>query len=409
MKVSVTKSQILITVILMDLLTGMEFDLFVPSFPQLQIQFNLTPFWVEALLSINFIGYCLSLFFVGSLSDRYGRKRLLLLGLLSFIFGSILCLCAESYWFLILGRFLQGVGIAAPSILSFLIIADMCSLKQQQFFMSILNGFMNVAVGASPVLGSYLTLYFHWRGNFTALLLLGIFVLGMVVFFIPSQPISKSSELESGEEIKQEESKEKIVGSYLKVFRSKPLMLVSVHIFLMCVPYWVFVGMSPLLYMKDCGVSLAHFGYYQGILALVFAFGSVLFGLIINKADSRRFLSINIGIFVLSFLLIGLVAMFYSHMPLFITLSLLIFVIGQIIPSSLLYPVAINFMPESKGRISGVIQGGKLIFSALSLQIAGYFYDGSFKNIGLIILVFVALSILTLVLVIRNRELMGVK
>jgi len=126
-----SKSRILLTVILMDLLTGMEFDLFVPSFPQLQNQFNLTPFWIEALLSINFIGYCLSLFFVGSLSDRYGPKRLLLLGLLSFIAGSILCLCAESYLFLILGRFLQGVGIAAPSILSFLIISDMCSLKQR--------------------------------------------------------------------------------------------------------------------------------------------------------------------------------------------------------------------------------------------------------------------------------------
>ena len=107
--------------------------------------------------------------------------------------------------------------------------------------------------------------------------------------------------------------------------------------------------------------------------------------------------------------MIGLVALFYSHMPLLITLSLLILVIGQIIPSSLLYPVAINFMPESKGRISGVIQGGKLIFSALSLQIAGYFYDGSFKNIGIIILVFVFLSIVTLVLVVRNSELMKIK
>jgi DHA1 family bicyclomycin/chloramphenicol resistance-like MFS transporter len=66
-------------IIFMDLLTGMEFDLFVPSFSQLQNHFSLTVFWVEALLSINFIGYCISLFIVGHLADRYERKPIILL------------------------------------------------------------------------------------------------------------------------------------------------------------------------------------------------------------------------------------------------------------------------------------------------------------------------------------------
>jgi MFS transporter, DHA1 family, multidrug resistance protein len=92
MNKDITKNMILITVIIMDLLTGMEFDLFVPSFPEIQNQFKLTPFWVEALLSVNFIGYCMSLFFVGGLADRYGRKPIILLGLATFVIGSILCL-----------------------------------------------------------------------------------------------------------------------------------------------------------------------------------------------------------------------------------------------------------------------------------------------------------------------------
>jgi MFS transporter, DHA1 family, multidrug resistance protein len=76
----------------MDLLSGMEFDLFVPSFPALQASFHLSSFWVEALLSVNFIGYCLSLFIVGVTADRYGRKPILLVGLCIFILGSLLCL-----------------------------------------------------------------------------------------------------------------------------------------------------------------------------------------------------------------------------------------------------------------------------------------------------------------------------
>ena len=92
MKEIPSKSIILLTIILMDLLTGMEFDLFIPSFPELQQQFVLSTFWVEALLSVNFLGYCLSLFFVGGLADRYGRKPILLFGFILFIIGSLLCL-----------------------------------------------------------------------------------------------------------------------------------------------------------------------------------------------------------------------------------------------------------------------------------------------------------------------------
>lgn len=58
--------KIFIAIMLMDLLCGMEFDLFVPSFPQLQHYFSLNTFWVEALLSVNFIGYLLSLFYADS-------------------------------------------------------------------------------------------------------------------------------------------------------------------------------------------------------------------------------------------------------------------------------------------------------------------------------------------------------
>lgn len=147
---------LLVSVILMDLLAGMEFDLFVPSFPQLQTQFHLSPVLVESLLSVNFLGFCISLFFVGGLADNFGRKPVILTGLIGFILGSISCLWAPSYPFLLFGRFLQGIGIAAPAILSFLIIADTYSLKKQQFWMAMLNGVKNTAVAIAPVIGSYI-------------------------------------------------------------------------------------------------------------------------------------------------------------------------------------------------------------------------------------------------------------
>lgn len=394
MKQSFTKSMVLITIILMDLLSGMEFDLFVPSFPQLQSHFNLTPFWVEALLSVNFIGYGLSLIFVGYLADHYGRKPIILLGLITFVIGSMFCLWIPSYEFFLTGRFLQGIGIAAPAILSFLIIADSYPLKQQQFLFAMLNGSLNAAAGVAPVIGSYITLYFHWQGNFWVLLLLGLTVLVMTVFFIPTFKLSEHKETLS-------------LRGYIPIFQSKPLMLLIMSFIFGYMPYWIFVGMSPLLYIKDLGVSLSHFGYYQGSLALVFAFGSIIYGLIINRYDQKKMLYFSIQIFIAALVSIALITFLDGHNPLLITLAFILFVIGQIIPSIVLYPLCLNFMPQAKARVSAIMQEGRLIFSALSLQIAGYFYQGSFRNVGIIISGFLLMVVITQICVINNRMLMN--
>lgn len=393
MKQAFFKAMVLATVILMDILAGTEFDLFVPSFPELQSQFSLSPFWVEALLSVNFVGYCLSLFFVGGLADRYGRKPIIVLGLMIFIIGSIFCLGAASFPTLLVGRFLQGIGVAAPAILSFLIIADSYPLMKQQYLTAMLNGLMNASAGAAPVAGSYITLYFHWQGNFITLLFLGLVTLGMTLIFIPTQKLPEHKEPLS-------------LRGYIPILQSKPLMLLIVTFIFSFVPYWVFVGMSPILYMEDLGVSLSHFGYYQGALALVFALGSVFYGLIIHRHDQKKMLYLSGLLWIVGLLMIAVVSFLDSHNPLIITLVILPFIIGQIIPTTILYPVCLNFMPQAKGRVSAVIQGSRLILASLGLQLAGYYYVGSFRNIGIIIASFILLAVIPLLFVLKNREFM---
>jgi len=385
----IKKIMLLLAIILMDLLAGMEFDLFVPSFPELQNHFILSPFYVESLLSINFIGYCISLFVVGILADRHGRKPIILAGVLIFIVGCFLCLLAQSYLYLFVGRFLQGLGIAAPAILSFLIIADTYPLKKQQYFMAMLNGVKNTAVAIAPVIGSYITLYFHWQGNFILLLSLGFLVLIMSIIFVPH---SNYVELKNTNKS----------SGYLSLFKSKFLILLMANIIFMFVPYWIFVGMSPLLYMKDLGVSLSHFGYYQGGLALVFALGSVLFGLSMHHFTQKKILNVATVIYTLSLISILFVSIINTPNPFFITLAFIPFIISQIIPSTLLVPQCLNFIPQSKAKISAVLQGFQLLSSALSVSIAGYFYQGSFQNIGMIITVFIFMAVVTHILVIKN-------
>jgi DHA1 family bicyclomycin/chloramphenicol resistance-like MFS transporter len=169
--------------------------------------------------------------------------------------------------------------------------------------------------------------------------------------------------------------------------------------------------MSPLLYIKDLQVSLTHFGFYQGILAFVFAIGSILYGFIIRQI---QFDQKNMLIIAMQFLLLGLAAVAIvtwtnSKNPLIITLAFLPFIISQVIPCVILYPLSLNFLPHVKGRVSAIIQGTRLTLTALGLQIAGWIYQGTFRSIGIILICFILAAVVTLFFVINNDELMQAK
>jgi hypothetical protein len=133
--------------------------------------------------------------------------------------------------------------------------------------------------------------------------------------------------------------------------------------------------LPPLLYMK----------------ALVFALGSILFGLIIkNRNDKHKsILWLANCILIVSLIIISIVTWLDKPGPLLITLAFLPFIIDQIIPSNILYPLCLNYLPHAKARVSAIIQGGRLILTSIGLQIAGYFYLGTFQNIGIILTGFV--------------------
>lgn len=145
--------------------------------------------------------------------------------------------------------------------------------------MAMLNGSMNVAAAIAPIIGSYITMYFHWQGNFTVLLILGMITLIMSVVCIPAYKLPEPKEIVS-------------LYGYIPIFQSKPLMLLVVNIFIIFIPYWIFVGISPLLYIEGLGMSLSRFGYYQGSLAIVFALGNILFGMVIKMYDQKKILYI---------------------------------------------------------------------------------------------------------------------
>lgn len=362
-----------LTILLMCILTGIEVDLFVPSFPELQSTFGLSPFMVELTLGVNLTAHCITSFLIGNLGDRYGRKPVILIGLLIFILGSLFCIFAGQYWQLLFGRFLQGVGISAPAVLSYLIIADMYSVEDQQRMMGVLNGTITMAMAFAPVIGSYISFYFHWQGSFILFLILGCICTLLGYQFLPKGTLNPGVKISFKE--------------YLPILQSSKALTYIFCICFLVLGYWVFIGISPILYIEDLGVSLKDFGLYQGSMAIVFAVASFSSPYFLKKFGQKKCFIFSMVTLVFFTVCILLLILSNQANPLLITIAMQFLALGIIFPINILWPLSLEVIEGAKGRIAALIVGSRLLLTSAGLQTVSYFYQRNFTSLGISLLV----------------------
>lgn len=376
-----------LTIIIIGILSGAEVDLFVPSFPQLQEVFSLSPFMVELSLSVNLVAHCLAALVTGNLGDKYGRKPVMVIGLIIFVLGSILCVFAPNYMTLLMGRFLQGVGISGPTVLLFIIIFDKYPKTQHQGLMGLVNGIITIAMACAPVVGSYINLFFNWRGNFAFLLIHGILALLLTIIYVPDSKHRQNIKISLLE--------------YIPIFKSTKAVLYLIVLSFACQAYWVFIGMSPIYYMEGLQVSLEKFGLYQGAIAGVFSIGCLSMSYFLKKFGSKNcflFCSILVAIFFISVIIITFAGV---KDPNITTLVMLIQAISMSYPLNILWPYALKSVPNAEGRMGALLVTTRLGFSAIALQITSYYYNGSFFAIGTTIYITLSIAMLACYILIK--------
>jgi len=354
----------------MLILTGAEVDLFIPSFPELQKVFNISVSMVELTISLNIVATCISGLIVGSLGDKYGRKPIILTGLGLFIIGSLFCIFAPNFMFLLFGRILQGIGMSAPLVLSYLIISDMYSIKEQRDIMGVLNGTKTIAMGFAPVIGSYVNIFFKWHGNFVILLFFGILCFVMTIVSIPKSKTNNNASIS--------------LRGYIPLLRSKKVLL---HILAICFfvqAYWLFIAISPIFYIGSLGVSLAHFGLYQGSLATAFGLVSLISPYLFRKFGQRECFYASIFVMLLFIITMSILVITENRNPLIITATMLLAVTGMIIPINIIYPIMLETVKGSKGKLSALAAAIRFTLTAVSIQTLSLLYNGSLLHIGII-------------------------
>ena len=150
----------------------------VPTLPLLQRVFDRGPTEVQLVVTLYFLGIAGGQLIYGPVSDRFGRRPVLIAGVLLFLGGTALCGFALSLPMLIVGRVAQAIGACAGLVLGRAIIRDVSDRDSAARGIAIVMMAMTLVPAVSPAIGAYLAQWFGWRSMFALHAALGVLVLG---------------------------------------------------------------------------------------------------------------------------------------------------------------------------------------------------------------------------------------
>jgi MFS transporter, DHA1 family, multidrug resistance protein len=149
----------------------------VPALPVLAVVFDAPPGAVQLVLTLFLAGIASGQLVYGPVSDRYGRRPVLIAGLALFLFGTVLCGFAWSLPMLIIGRTLQALGGCAGMVLGRAIVRDVYERERAASALATIMMVTSLAPSLSPAIGAYLAEWGGWRTNFVLLGILGAAIL----------------------------------------------------------------------------------------------------------------------------------------------------------------------------------------------------------------------------------------
>lgn len=249
------------------MLQPLSTDLYLASLPSMATDFGVKPSAVQHTLSLFVIGFGSAQLVSGPLSDRYGRRPVLIGGLTLYLLASITCALAPGLNWLIAARFAQAIGCCTGVVVARAIIRDAYSPAEGARVLARASSLLALAPILGPVLGGYLQVAFGWRAAFVALALAGLAVwIAALRRMKESNTQPNPAALRFGN----------LVRSYLEVARAPEFWSYALPGALSYASIFAFISGTPFVLIKVLGVPISHYGYYFAIGVFGYLGGTLL-------------------------------------------------------------------------------------------------------------------------------------
>ncbi|MEV8554288.1 MFS transporter [Streptomyces glaucescens] len=342
--------------------TIVELDMSVPSFPGIARALDASESSVQLTVTCNFLGYCLGALVHGPLSDRFGRRGVMLAGNGIMLVGALGCAVAPGIEFLLVSRFVQGIGASTSVVLVFVIIADVYEGARMLRMFGLTNAAMSAFMTAAPALGGLVDRTLGWRGNYAVVFAVTLVSLLLMALFLPETRTGRG-----------EVSTRQVAGDYRRLLGSGAFVTASIVPSLLFAAYMVFIAASSFLYTGAYGLSTPAFAGHLLVVVASFAVTS-LFATRIMELLGGPGRTVTCGTAatltgVAVFLVLG-------DGPVSTTVSLAVFCAGFAAVYPVVFGRSLQVFPELQGAASSLNMSGRALLVAVFTGTAGSLSTG---------------------------------
>jgi DHA1 family bicyclomycin/chloramphenicol resistance-like MFS transporter len=369
-------------------------DLYLPALPAIVADLATEPSRVQLTLSVFLAGFGLAQLAYGPLSDRFGRRPLLLLGTALYVGTSLACMAAETIGQLVLFRFLQGAGACCGPVLGRAVVRDVYPPADAIRILAYLSAAVALAPALGPILGGWLTMGFGWRSTFAALAAFGLVLLAGIVLLLPETNQRKDPHATRPRHL---------AANYLTLLRDLQYVGFVLVAALSYSGIFAFISGSSYLLIEVVGLSPAAFGLCFSAVVLGYMTGSLITGRFGARLGIRRTLVLG-GLLATAAGLVGLaVAVLLPPTIVSIVAPQTAFMVaaGLLLPTAM--AGAIGPHPRMTGLASGLLGFIQLAIAALVGVAVGAAYDGTAVAIMATLTLVGAATLLALATVLRGR------
>jgi MFS transporter, DHA1 family, multidrug resistance protein len=336
-------------------------NMYLPSMPGMARALGVTFTTIQLTLSLYLGAMALGQLIIGPLSDRFGRRPVLLLGLLIFVAGSVICLSAQSIGVLIFGRIVQAVGGCAGITLSRAIVRDLYGRNQVASMIAYVTMGMAVAPMIAPTIGGLLETFFGWRASFAFLIGFGGLALAFAYWRLRETHHNRAG----GESVR------KLLQGFSSLARSRQFWGYTLVTSFVSAMFFAFLAGAPYVMIELLGRSPAEYGFYFAMVPCGYILGNFTTGRMAATMGPNRMilagtlLSLASIAAMAALIASGLLAPIALFGPmLFIGVAN-----GLVLPSGIAGAVSVR--PDLAGAASGLSGSFQIGFGALVAPVVG--------------------------------------